>query len=101
MWLEMVIASAAGILGIMTIFWRDWIEGLTGWDPDHHNGGSAEWLIVAGLLILAAVAGLVGAPSLAAAVRGHHNEVTGRDRRFRQPGCLRAMSAARVFIAVM
>ena len=56
-WLEMGIASVAWTLGLLTIFWRDWIEGLTGWDPDHHNG-SAEWLIVAGLLILAAVAGL-------------------------------------------
>jgi hypothetical protein len=55
-WLEAGIALAAGALGILTIFWRDWIEILTGWDPDHHNG-SAEWLIVAGLLVLAAVAG--------------------------------------------
>jgi hypothetical protein len=55
-WLEAGIALAAGALGILTIFWRDWIEILTGWDPDHHNG-RAEWLIVVGLLTLAAVAG--------------------------------------------
>lgn len=41
----------------MTIFWRDWIEFLTGWDPDHHNG-TAEWFIVVALLAVAAAAGL-------------------------------------------
>jgi len=46
----------AGVLGIVTAFWRDWIEALTGWDPDHHNG-SAEWLIVVGLLVVAVVSG--------------------------------------------
>jgi undecaprenyl pyrophosphate phosphatase UppP len=55
--LESVIALIAGVLGVITIFWHDWIEALTGWDPDHHNG-SAEWLIVVILLIAAAIAGL-------------------------------------------
>jgi hypothetical protein len=55
---EMAITAVAGFLGILTVFWRDWIEALTGWDPDQHNGG-AEWLIVAGLLAVAAVMGLV------------------------------------------
>lgn len=54
---EMAITAVAGILGILTVFWRDWIEALTRWDPDQHNGG-AEWIIVAGLLA-AAVMGLV------------------------------------------
>ena len=54
----MAITAVAVILGILTVFWRDWIEALTGWDPDQHNGG-AEWLIVAGLLAVAAVMGLV------------------------------------------
>ena len=55
--LESVIALCAGSLGMVTVFWRDWIEFLTGWDPDHHNG-TAEWLIVAALLTVAAVAGI-------------------------------------------
>jgi hypothetical protein len=55
--LESLIALGAGFLGIITIFWHDWIEALTGWDPDHHNG-SFEWLIVAALLAIAVVSGI-------------------------------------------
>jgi hypothetical protein len=53
---ETVIALSAGALGVLTIFWHDWIEALTGWDPDHHNG-SFEWMIVAALLVIAAAVG--------------------------------------------
>ena len=56
-WLETVIALCAGLLGVLTIFWPDWIEGLIGWDPDNHSG-SMEWMIVAILLIAAAAIGL-------------------------------------------
>jgi len=56
--LEMAVALAAGILGLVTIFWHDWIEMLTGLDPDQHNG-SVEWLIVAVLLAVAVAMGLV------------------------------------------
>jgi hypothetical protein len=56
--LETAIASLAGALGLLTIFWHDWIEGLTGWDPDHHNG-TFEWLIVAVLLVVAVGVGAV------------------------------------------
>jgi len=54
--LETASAALAGALGVLTIFWHDWIEALTGWDPDQHNGGF-EWVIVAILLIVAAVVG--------------------------------------------
>jgi hypothetical protein len=56
--LETAIAVFAGALGILTMFWHDWIEALTGWDPDHHNG-SFEWLIVAVLLAVAVAMGLL------------------------------------------
>jgi hypothetical protein len=56
--LETAIALLSGLLGVVTIFWRDWIEALTGWDPDQQNG-SAEWLIVAGLLVIAVAMGTV------------------------------------------
>ena len=55
---EMAVALCAGILGVLTIFWHDWIETLTGWDPDQHNG-SVEWMVVGGLLAVAVVVGLV------------------------------------------
>ena len=53
---ETAIALFASALGVLTIFWPDWIEALTGWDPDHHNGG-LELAIVAGLLVIAAAVG--------------------------------------------
>jgi len=56
--LEIAVALGAGLLGVLTIFWHDWIETLTGRDPDHQNG-SVEWLIVAALLIVAIVVGIV------------------------------------------
>ena len=56
--LETAIALLAGLLGVVTIFWHDWIEALTGWDPDQHNG-AAEWLIVVGLIAVAAAMGIV------------------------------------------
>jgi hypothetical protein len=56
--LETAVALFAGILGILTIFWHDWIEALTGWDPDNHNG-TVEWIVVAGLLAVSAAIGLV------------------------------------------
>jgi undecaprenyl pyrophosphate phosphatase UppP len=55
---EAGIACFAGVLGIITVFWHDWIEALTGWDPDHHNG-SIEWLIVIVLLAIAVAVGFL------------------------------------------
>ena len=54
LWVESILASATGILAIVTIFWQDWIEAVFGVDPDHGNG-LAEWAAVA-ILALAAAA---------------------------------------------
>jgi hypothetical protein len=43
--IEASLAVLTGILGILTLFWRDWIEVLTGWSPDHHNGSIEIGLI--------------------------------------------------------
>jgi hypothetical protein len=48
---ELFLAGAAAALGLVTIFWRDWIEIVFGVDPDHGNG-SLEWLFVAALLAM-------------------------------------------------
>ena len=49
---EAAVAVLAGALAILTLVWRDWIESLSGWDSDHHNG-SVEWLVAAVLLAVA------------------------------------------------
>ena len=52
-WLESIFGSATGIVAVITLFWRDWIEAVFRIDPDSRNG-SAEWLIVL-ILLLATV----------------------------------------------
>ena len=49
--IETTLAAVSGVLGVVTLFWRDWLE-VTGWDPDHHNG-SAEWIIAVALIAAA------------------------------------------------
>lgn len=48
--IEVSLAGMTGILGVLTLLWRDWIEALTGWSPDHHSG-SLEFGPVAVLFI--------------------------------------------------
>ena len=48
--IEVSLAVLTGLLGVLTLCWRDWIEVLTGWSPDRHNG-SVEFGLVAMLVI--------------------------------------------------
>jgi hypothetical protein len=50
--IETGIALAALALMVLTLVSREWIEFLTGWDPDGGNG-SVEWLIVGALALVA------------------------------------------------
>ena len=53
-WSDFTLASVAAALGVLTLVWRDWIEGVFGIDPDRHSG-SLEWTIVAVCCVLALV----------------------------------------------
>ena len=55
-WVEAVMSGLGTLLGLLTIVWHDWIEGAFGVDPDHGNG-AVEWIAVAVLLAIGAVAG--------------------------------------------
>jgi hypothetical protein len=57
-WIEAVAGGLSGLLCLLTLVWKDWIEGVSGWDPDHHSG-SVEWLIAATLLATALGLGLL------------------------------------------
>jgi len=52
LWLEAGLAAGAGVLGVLTLFWHDWIEAVFGVDPDHGNG-SLEWIVAFALLAIA------------------------------------------------
>lgn len=51
--IETLLAVLTGFLGVLTLFWRDWIEALTGWSPDGHSG-SIEFGLISVLLIASA-----------------------------------------------
>ena len=57
-WVETAFGSVVGILAVITVFWREWIEMLFGVDPDG-GSGALEWTIVAVLAALAVAFGLV------------------------------------------
>jgi len=50
-WFEMGLASITGFLAIITTVFPDWIEFVSGWDPDQHDG-SVERLIATGLFLV-------------------------------------------------
>jgi Mg2+/Co2+ transporter CorB len=50
-WLETGVAIATGVLFVITLVQRDWIEVVFGIDPDNRSG-TLEWLIIAALLVV-------------------------------------------------
>ena len=59
-WILSGIAAITGILAFITPFAPDWIEVVSGWDPDQHDG-SVERLIVVGLCCMTAVSFVLAA----------------------------------------
>jgi len=53
-WVEIGLAAITGLLALITPIFPDWIEFVSGWDPDQHDG-SVERMIVVGLFVVATV----------------------------------------------
>ena len=53
-WIEAALAGVSGLLFVLTLITREWIEAISGWDPDG-GSGSLEWALVAVLLVVTLV----------------------------------------------
>ena len=53
-WIEIGLAAITGLLALITPIFPDWIEFVSGWDPDQHDG-SVERMIVVGLFVVTVV----------------------------------------------
>ena len=57
LYVELALAAISGVMLVVTLAWRDWIEEVFGVDPDRGNG-SLEWAIVVALALLTVAFGL-------------------------------------------
>jgi len=53
-WILATLATLTGVLALITPIFPDWIEFISGWDPDQHDG-SVESMIVIGLFVVTAI----------------------------------------------
>jgi uncharacterized membrane protein len=59
-WVEIGLAAITGLLALITPIFPDWIEFVSGWDPDQHDG-SVERMIVVGLFVVTIVLAVAAA----------------------------------------
>ena len=59
-WIEVGLAAITGLLALITPVFPDWIEFVSGWDPDQHDG-SVERMIVVGLFVATLLLGALAA----------------------------------------
>jgi len=52
-WVEIALDAFTGLLALITLIAPDWIELVSGWDPDQYDG-SVERAIVTGLCLATA-----------------------------------------------
>jgi len=57
-WVETVLALTTGILAVVTLISREWVEVVFRVDPDG-GSGSLEWMIVVGLACVTVAAGVL------------------------------------------
>ena len=50
-WAQLIVGGTTGLLYVVTSFRPDWIEAISGFDPDQH-GGLVEWIIVMAMLVV-------------------------------------------------
>jgi hypothetical protein len=53
-WILVALTCLTGILALITPIFPDWIEFISGWDPDQHDG-SVETMIVIGLFVVTGI----------------------------------------------
>ena len=53
-WTESVLGGLSALFCVLTLVWKDWIEIVFRFDPDHHSG-SLEWAIAAAALAVTVI----------------------------------------------
>jgi protein-S-isoprenylcysteine O-methyltransferase Ste14 len=44
-WIEAALGTLTLLLALMTPVFPDWIEAISGWDPDQHDGTVESWIV--------------------------------------------------------
>jgi hypothetical protein len=57
-WIPAILACLTGILTLITPIFPDWIEVISGWDPDQHDGSVESMIVIALFIVTAWLMGL-------------------------------------------